>query len=58
MFNGHIDTVSLSSYEDNPLSGKLGTKDGQQGGSCVPLNSIRLVYLWTVFSVKRLCTVV
>lgn len=30
MFNGHIDTVSLSSYEDDPLSGRLGTKDGQQ----------------------------
>lgn len=30
MFNGHIDTVSLSSYEDGPLSGKLGTKNGQQ----------------------------
>ncbi|KAE8144978.1 tryptophan synthase beta subunit-like PLP-dependent enzyme [Aspergillus avenaceus] len=30
MFNGHIDTVSLSSYEDGPLSGALGDKDGRQ----------------------------
>ncbi|KAJ5149603.1 hypothetical protein N7448_001181 [Penicillium atrosanguineum] len=30
MFNGHIDTVSLSSYEKDPLSGVLGTKDGKQ----------------------------
>lgn len=30
MFNGHTDTVSLSSYKDDPLSGRLGTKDGQQ----------------------------
>lgn len=30
MFNGHIDTVSLSSYEDDPLSGRLGAKGGQQ----------------------------
>ncbi|KAJ5905625.1 Peptidase M20 [Penicillium subrubescens] len=30
MFNGHIDTVSLSSYEADPLSGALGVKDGQE----------------------------
>lgn len=32
MFNGHIDTVSLSSYDQalDPLSGSLGTKDGKQ----------------------------
>lgn len=30
MFNGHIDTVSLSSYEKDPLSGSLGIKDGKQ----------------------------
>ncbi|KAL1855009.1 hypothetical protein Plec18170_004421 [Paecilomyces lecythidis] len=30
MFNGHIDTVSLSSYEKDPLSGSLGTKNGKQ----------------------------
>lgn len=30
MFNGHVDTVSLSSYEQDPLSGTLGTKDGQE----------------------------
>ncbi|KAF7628583.1 hypothetical protein AFLA_003937 [Aspergillus flavus NRRL3357] len=30
MFNGHIDTVSLSSYEKDPLSGTLGEKDGRQ----------------------------
>jgi diaminopropionate ammonia-lyase family len=30
MFNGHIDTVSLSSYEADPLSGALGTKDGKE----------------------------
>ena len=30
MFNGHIDTVSLSSYEADPLSGSLGQKDGKE----------------------------
>lgn len=30
MFNGHLDTVSLSSYENDPLSGSLGTKNGKQ----------------------------
>ncbi|KZF24824.1 threonine dehydratase [Xylona heveae TC161] len=30
MFNGHVDTVSLSSYERDPLSGSLGEKDGKQ----------------------------
>lgn len=32
MFNGHIDTVSLSSYDRalDPLSGSLGMKDGRQ----------------------------
>lgn len=30
MFNGHIDTVSLSSYESDPLSGHLGEKEGRQ----------------------------
>ncbi|KAJ5595276.1 uncharacterized protein N7459_001484 [Penicillium hispanicum] len=32
MFNGHIDTVSLSSYDkaEDPISGKLGVKNGQQ----------------------------
>ncbi|OKL56038.1 hypothetical protein UA08_08709 [Talaromyces atroroseus] len=29
MFNGHIDTVSLCSYEKDPLSGKLGEKNGR-----------------------------
>lgn len=29
MFNGHIDTVSLASYEEDPLSGALGSKDGK-----------------------------
>jgi acetylornithine deacetylase/succinyl-diaminopimelate desuccinylase family protein len=30
MFNGHVDTVSLSSYERDPLSGALGLKNGKQ----------------------------
>jgi acetylornithine deacetylase/succinyl-diaminopimelate desuccinylase family protein/diaminopropionate ammonia-lyase family len=30
MFNGHIDTVSMSSYEKDPLSGALGMKDSKQ----------------------------
>lgn len=30
MFNGHVDTVSLSSYEKGPLSGLIGEKDGKQ----------------------------
>ncbi|KAF7158925.1 hypothetical protein CNMCM5623_004104 [Aspergillus felis] len=29
MFNGHIDTVSLTSYEHDPLSGQLGEKQGK-----------------------------
>ncbi|KAF4153592.1 hypothetical protein CNMCM6069_000607 [Aspergillus lentulus] len=30
MFNGHLDTVSLTSYEHDPLSGQLGEKEGKQ----------------------------
>ncbi|RDW61755.1 putative Metallopeptidase (JCVI) [Aspergillus mulundensis] len=30
MFNGHIDTVSLASYETDALSGAVDTRDGQQ----------------------------
>ena len=30
MFNGHLDTVSLTSHESDPLSGALTEKDGQQ----------------------------
>ncbi|KAJ5168380.1 uncharacterized protein N7482_003974 [Penicillium canariense] len=30
MFNGHIDTVSLSSYEGEPLSGSLAMKEGEE----------------------------
>ncbi|KAJ5606034.1 Peptidase M20 [Penicillium lagena] len=30
MFNGHVDTVSLSSYEKDPLSGSIGTKDDKE----------------------------
>ena len=29
MFNGHTDTVSLSSYEKEPLSGSLGVRNGR-----------------------------
>ncbi|KAF7136713.1 hypothetical protein CNMCM5793_006031 [Aspergillus hiratsukae] len=29
MFNGHIDTVSLTSYEQDPFSGHLGEKQGK-----------------------------
>lgn len=29
MINGHIDTVSLTSYEHEPLSGQLGEKNSQ-----------------------------
>ena len=42
MFNGHIDTVSLSSYEDgvDPLSGTIGLKNGQEaifGRGCLDM---------------------
>jgi acetylornithine deacetylase/succinyl-diaminopimelate desuccinylase-like protein len=30
MFNGHIDTVSLASYEKDPLSGTIDTRNGQE----------------------------
>ncbi|PLB33471.1 putative diaminopropionate ammonia-lyase [Aspergillus candidus] len=30
MFNGHVDTVSLSSYEKDALAGSLGERDGRQ----------------------------
>ncbi|KAL5339957.1 tryptophan synthase beta subunit-like PLP-dependent enzyme [Aspergillus crustosus] len=30
MFNGHIDTVSLASYENDPLSGTVDTRDGKE----------------------------
>lgn len=40
MFNGHTDTVSLSSYEKDPLSGSIGTKNGKQvvfGRGCLDM---------------------
>jgi diaminopropionate ammonia-lyase family len=40
MFNGHIDTVSLSSYEKDPLSGSIGSKDGKEvifGRGCLDM---------------------
>lgn len=40
MFNGHIDTVSLSGYEADPLSGSIGTKNGKQvvfGRGCLDM---------------------
>lgn len=40
MFNGHTDTVSLSGYEANPLSGSIGTKNGKQvvfGRGCLDM---------------------
>ncbi|CAL5874767.1 uncharacterized protein PFLUO_LOCUS9069 [Penicillium psychrofluorescens] len=30
MFNGHVDTVSLSSYEKDPLSGSIGMKEEKE----------------------------
>ncbi|PYH91617.1 hypothetical protein BO71DRAFT_385155 [Aspergillus ellipticus CBS 707.79] len=30
MLNGHVDTVSLATYEQNALSGHLGVKDGKE----------------------------
>ncbi|KAJ5225645.1 hypothetical protein N7468_006870 [Penicillium chermesinum] len=44
MFNGHIDTVSLSSYakDVDPISGHLGTKNGEQaifGRGCLDMKS-------------------
>lgn len=40
MFNGHIDTVSLSSYEADPLSGSIGTNNGKEvifGRGCLDM---------------------
>jgi diaminopropionate ammonia-lyase family len=40
MFNGHTDTVSLSSYETDPLSGSIGSKDGKEvifGRGCLDM---------------------
>ncbi|KAJ5779342.1 hypothetical protein N7457_007062 [Penicillium paradoxum] len=40
MFNGHTDTVSLSSYEKDPLSGSIGTKNGKEvifGRGCLDM---------------------
>lgn len=40
MFNGHVDTVSLSAYEDDPLSGILGIKHDKQvvfGRGCLDM---------------------
>ncbi|KAJ5545069.1 Peptidase M20 [Penicillium sp. DV-2018c] len=40
MFNGHTDTVSLSSYETDPLSGSIGTKNGKDvvfGRGCLDM---------------------
>lgn len=40
MFNGHVDTVSTSSYEADPLSGEIGHKNGEQavfGRGCLDM---------------------
>ncbi|CAG8216996.1 unnamed protein product [Penicillium olsonii] len=40
MFNGHTDTVSLSTYESDPLSGSIGHKDGKEvifGRGCLDM---------------------
>jgi acetylornithine deacetylase/succinyl-diaminopimelate desuccinylase-like protein len=40
MFNGHTDTVSLSSYEADPLSGSIQTKDSKEvvvGRGCLDM---------------------
>ena len=40
MFNGHTDTVSLSSYETDPLSGSIGSKNGKEvmfGRGCLDM---------------------
>jgi diaminopropionate ammonia-lyase family len=40
MFNGHTDTVSLSSYETDPLSGSIGSKNGNEvifGRGCLDM---------------------
>ncbi|CAI7656891.1 unnamed protein product [Penicillium bialowiezense] len=40
MFNGHTDTVSLTTYETDPLSGSIGTKDGKEvvfGRGCLDM---------------------
>ncbi|KAJ5476315.1 hypothetical protein N7475_002044 [Penicillium sp. IBT 31633x] len=40
MFNGHTDTVSLTSYEADPLSGSIGTRDGKDvvfGRGCLDM---------------------
>ncbi|KAJ5354320.1 Peptidase M20 [Penicillium brevicompactum] len=40
MFNGHTDTVSLTTYETDPLSGSIGMKDGKEvvfGRGCLDM---------------------
>ncbi|CAG8947858.1 unnamed protein product [Penicillium salamii] len=40
MFNGHTDTVSLTTYETDPLSGSIGVKDGKEvvfGRGCLDM---------------------
>lgn len=56
MFNGHIDTVSLSSYEKDPLSGVLGMKDGKQvifGRGTLDMKGGLAAALAAVASIKR-----
>ncbi|KAJ5665859.1 uncharacterized protein N7477_008307 [Penicillium maclennaniae] len=56
MFNGHMDTVSLSGYEKDPLSGILGMKDGKQvifGRGSLDMKGGLAAILASVASIKQ-----
>lgn len=55
MFNGHIDTVSLTSYEEDPLSGTIQMKNDQQavfGRGCLDMKGGLAAALASVASIK------
>ncbi|EKV04750.1 Acetylornithine deacetylase (ArgE), putative [Penicillium digitatum] len=55
MFNGHTDTVSLSSYEAEPLYGLFGTKNGKEaifGRGCLDMKGGLAVWLAALAATK------
>ncbi|KAJ5089630.1 hypothetical protein N7532_008314 [Penicillium argentinense] len=55
MFNGHIDTVSLTSYEEDALSGVIGMKDGERavfGRGSLDMKGGLAAALVTIASIK------
>lgn len=56
MLNGHVDTVSLASYDDQPLSGHVSDKHGRPaifGRGCLDMKSGIAASLATLVAIKK-----